>query len=87
MTTPLDGRSLADELDNPQSTRHINLLEISAALRALSDKLEATLKVANDLSESMDSVHTDRVMLADMVKKLTDELEAQKGKTLESAAF
>ena len=76
MTTPLDGRQLADELDAPQAYDKVDLIKVASALRSLADKLDMALKVANDLSESMDSVHTDRVTLAEKVRVLTAERNA-----------
>ena len=73
MTVDYDGRRLAAELEQTASGQPIDISRIAHTLCVLADRLEAALKVANDLSQSMDSVHLDRVQLADMVVKLSDE--------------
>lgn len=78
MTTVYEGRKLAEDLVDPAKAARIDLLKVAETLRSLSDGLDATLKVANDLSQSMDSVHLDRVKLAALVEGLTAERDHYK---------
>lgn len=85
MTIDHDGRMLADELENLASGAQIDLSQVAAKLRYLADRLDATLKIANDLAESMDAVHADRLALANKVKMLTVERDAYVGQLRETS--
>lgn len=78
MTVDYDGRRLAAELVQTAAGQPIDIARVAHTLCVLADRLEAALKAANDLSQSMDSVHLDRVQLADMVSKLSDERDSYK---------
>ena len=85
MTIDHDGRMLADALENPVPGAQVDLQQVAAKLRYLADRLDATLKIANDLAESMDAVHVDRLALATRVKMLTVERDAYVGQLRETA--
>lgn len=85
MTIDHDGRMLADTLEDPASGAQVDLSQVAAKLRYLADRLDATLKIANDLAESMDAVHVDRLALATKVKMLTVERDAYVGQLREAA--
>ena len=80
-----DGRMLADALENPVLGAQIDILQVVAKLRYLADRLDTTLKIANDLAESMDVVHADRLALASKVKMLTVERDAYVGQLRETS--
>lgn len=80
-----DGRMLADALENPALGAQIDILQVVAKLRYLADRLDATLKIANDLAESMDAVHADRLALATKVNMLTVERDAYVGQLRETS--
>lgn len=84
MATEYDGHKLANELEHPHAADGVDLLKVAATLRDLANKLYSALKVANDLSESMDSVHMDRVALAAMVSKLTVERDTYREQMMEA---
>ncbi len=84
MATEYDGHKLADELEHPNAADQVDLLKVAATLRDLANKLYSALKVANDLSESMDTVHVDRVTLAAMVSKLTVERDTYRAQMVET---
>src|SRR3990167_7623443 len=48
MTMDHDGRMLADALENPVLGAQIDILQVVAKLRYLADRLDTTLKIAND---------------------------------------
>jgi hypothetical protein len=73
MTIFANELQLADALENPASHPTLDLVHVAGVVRMLSERLQQTLKAANDLAASMDSVYTDRVALAAKVEELTAE--------------